>query len=224
MAAARHHVSDGAEVWLGVHDASTMLGVSSATLRRWSAAGKIEAFTTPGGHRRYARSMIQQLLHRSAGGEASVSELGESPVRMAGIVQGHVATACSGISWLGAADEETRRLLALSGFVMVDGLLGYIDAASPRDEDAAIRPAEEAAALHGRIAARHRGDLCETVAAFHRFRDLLIDDISELACQRGLGTSETTRILARANSGVDRLVVALVAAHGAAAEAAAAAG
>lgn len=50
-----------AEVWLSVHDAAAMLGVSSATLRRWCAHGDIEAFTTPGGHRRYALSAIRAL-------------------------------------------------------------------------------------------------------------------------------------------------------------------
>ena len=49
------------EVWLSVHDASAMLGVSPATLRRWSVAGEIEAFTTPGGHRRFALSL--SLIH-----------------------------------------------------------------------------------------------------------------------------------------------------------------
>lgn len=58
-----------AETWLSVHDASLMLGVSSATLRRWSAAGEVEAFTTPGGHRRYALSTLKALLPPAASEE-----------------------------------------------------------------------------------------------------------------------------------------------------------
>ena len=46
------------EEWLTVQDACALIGVSPATLRRWSAAGDVEAFTTPGGHRRFARSTI----------------------------------------------------------------------------------------------------------------------------------------------------------------------
>ena len=37
-----------AEEWLTVQDACALIGVSPATLRRWSAAGDVQAFTTPG--------------------------------------------------------------------------------------------------------------------------------------------------------------------------------
>ena len=33
--------------WLTIHEASDLIGVSPATLRRWSDAGEIRAFTTP---------------------------------------------------------------------------------------------------------------------------------------------------------------------------------
>lgn len=201
-----------------------MLGVSPATLRRWSAAGQIEVFTTPGGHRRYSRSMLERLLRPAAGGEGSTAALGESAERMAQVLRRHVRTACRDVTWVEETDDETRCVLALAGRAMVDGLLGYIDGVSQRTRERAIQPAMEAAGLHGRLAARHQGDLCETVAAFHRFRGLFMGDLSELACQHDLGTQETARLLARANEGVDRLIVALVAAHADISEALPAAG
>lgn len=63
------------ETWLSVQEASAMLGVSPATLRRWSAAGEVEAFTTPGGHRRFAVSTLSALLDRGCGdGPRSVED------------------------------------------------------------------------------------------------------------------------------------------------------
>jgi len=50
------------EEWLTLHEACSLVGVSPATLRRWSNNGDISTFTTPGGHRRYARSTILALL------------------------------------------------------------------------------------------------------------------------------------------------------------------
>lgn len=215
MMSGPRHVIDDPEVWLGVHDASAMLGVSPATLRRWSAAGKVAAFTTPGGHRRFARSMIEKLLPPPSTADTTVSSLGESSDRVARIVRRNVQAACCGTSWLEQADEDTRLALGVGGRMMVEGLLGYVDGDAPNEREAAIRPAIEAAVLHGRLAARHHGDLGETVGAFHRFRGLFIDDLAELACRRGLPTAEATRILGRANEGVDRLIVALVGAHAA---------
>ena len=50
------------EEWLTLSEACALVGVSPATLRRWSDNGDIRTFTTPGGHRRFARSAILDLL------------------------------------------------------------------------------------------------------------------------------------------------------------------
>ncbi|HEV8654065.1 MAG TPA: helix-turn-helix domain-containing protein, partial [Candidatus Limnocylindria bacterium] len=39
--------------WLTLGEASRILGVDPDTLRRWADNGKVEVFTTPGGHRRF---------------------------------------------------------------------------------------------------------------------------------------------------------------------------
>jgi hypothetical protein len=213
MGAPRHHVVDEPEVWLGVQDASVMLGVSPATLRRWSAAGKVRAFTTPGGHRRYAESTIRQLLGRAARLDLSLDGLGESPERVAGLVHRHLSPMSAGISWLPTVSPDGRRVLAHAGTAMVEGLLRYVEGSTEHECTAAIGPALEAAALHGRLAAQHGGDLGETLEAFHRFRGVLVDDLADLACRHGLATPEATWILTRANDGVDRLIVALVEAY-----------
>lgn len=196
-----------------------MLGVSPATLRRWSAAGKVRAFTTPGGHRRFAESTIRQLLGRAAGPDPSLHGLGESRETVARLVQRHLAPMYAGVSWLPALSPEGRRELAEAGSAMVQGLLGHVEGRTDHEGEASIRLAVEAAALHGWLAAEHHGDLGETLEAFHRFRGLLVNDLADLACRHGLSTPEATRILARANDAVDRLIVALVEAYARAGEA-----
>ena len=59
---ARAQAADRTREWLAVHEACELIGVSPATLRRLSDAGYIRAFTTPGGHRRFARSAILELV------------------------------------------------------------------------------------------------------------------------------------------------------------------
>jgi excisionase family DNA binding protein len=39
--------------WYPVSAAADFLGISSRTFLRWSAAGRIETWQTPGGHRRF---------------------------------------------------------------------------------------------------------------------------------------------------------------------------
>ena len=48
--------------WLGLHEASTLLGISLSTMRRWADAGKVPAYRTVGGHRRFQRHELETLL------------------------------------------------------------------------------------------------------------------------------------------------------------------
>src|SRR3954469_7100149 len=47
--------------WLSINDACRYLGVDQSTLRRWSDAGKVPVFRTPGGHRRNAEEAMRSL-------------------------------------------------------------------------------------------------------------------------------------------------------------------
>ena len=49
------------EQWLSLSQAAEMLGVHSTTLRRWADNGKITFMLTPGGHRRFALSDLNQF-------------------------------------------------------------------------------------------------------------------------------------------------------------------
>ena len=50
--------------WVSLSEASRVLGVSPATLRRWSDAGRLRVYTTPGGHRRFSRDALERPASR----------------------------------------------------------------------------------------------------------------------------------------------------------------
>ena len=56
--------------WLTLGQAAKYLGVAQSTMRKWSDLGRVSAFYTPGGHRRYRRSDLDQFLDRSGPGAA----------------------------------------------------------------------------------------------------------------------------------------------------------
>jgi excisionase family DNA binding protein len=57
--------------WLTLGQAAKYLGVAQSTIRKWSDQGRLPAFYTPGGHRRYRRSDLDAFLERSGPGGRS---------------------------------------------------------------------------------------------------------------------------------------------------------
>jgi excisionase family DNA binding protein len=57
--------------WLTLGQAAKFLGVAQSTIRKWSDQGRVPAFYTPGGHRRYRRRDLEAFLERSGPGGRS---------------------------------------------------------------------------------------------------------------------------------------------------------
>ena len=205
--------ADAVEEWLTVHDACALIGVSSATLRRWSAAGDVQAFTTPGGHRRFARSTILGLLPSARRQRPTLERLGETPQHMTRIYRRHAAQACHGVSWVAGLSEDELEPLRDHGRRIAGALLVFIDAATPEERRPAMLKAVGAATEYGRIAARGSGEIRETVEAFLRFRMLFLGELAQVARRRGLDTVEATNLLVTATQAIDQQLVALMSGH-----------
>ena len=54
--------------WLTLGQAAKYLGVAQSTIRKWSDQGRVPAFYTPGGHRRYRRADLDKFLESSGPG------------------------------------------------------------------------------------------------------------------------------------------------------------
>jgi excisionase family DNA binding protein len=58
-------VGSGQPEWLTLGQAAKYIGVAQSTMRKWSDLGRVSAFYTPGGHRRYRRADLDRFLDRS---------------------------------------------------------------------------------------------------------------------------------------------------------------
>jgi len=68
---------------LALGEASRLLGVDPDTLRRWADEGRVPAFTTPGGHRRFERRALERLIAaRRTGPAGGLASLGASQDRL----------------------------------------------------------------------------------------------------------------------------------------------
>jgi excisionase family DNA binding protein len=69
--ARRQQPGEGGADWLTLGQAARYLGVAQSTIRKWSDQGRLTAFYTPGGHRRYRQRDLDAFVAGSAGGAPS---------------------------------------------------------------------------------------------------------------------------------------------------------
>ncbi len=131
--------------------ASRVLGISPATLRRWSDAGRLRVFTTPGGHRRFSRSALERLLPADRSRRPSIGGAGLSPSRIARTYRRASRDAAPELPWVLTLSDEQRLLFRERGHVLAASLLQYLDA--PQPEAAAHHLEEASGSAKGR---RHR--------------------------------------------------------------------
>jgi excisionase family DNA binding protein len=77
--------SNGQQLVFTSSQAAVYLGISLATIRRWTDAGHIGCYRTPGGQRRFSRDQLDDFIgsmHRE--GPAARADLGHrAPARVA---------------------------------------------------------------------------------------------------------------------------------------------
>lgn len=198
-----------AEEWLGLGEAARLLGVTPNTLRRWTDRGHVGSFTTPGGHRRFARATIEALLPPSRSRRPHLADLGASGARIAAAYR-RTSPGGDAASWLDGIGEDERQRFRERGRRMVECLLAHLDADTPGPALANLREASDHAVDYGAQTAALGASLSEAIDAFVRFRQPFVEQLAETARSRGLDTREAIELLTDAESANDRLLVAFV--------------
>ena len=118
--------------WLTLGQAAKFLGVAQSTIRKWSDQGRVPAFYTPGGHRRYRRRDLEAFLDRSGPGGRTEGPLvlvvDDDPalrelIRVSLSLDGYTVREAASAEEALAAIEDTAPDLVLLDVVMpgVDG-------------------------------------------------------------------------------------------------------
>ena len=199
--------------WLSLADASRLLGVSTATLRRWSDAGRVRAFTTPGGHRRFSRSALERLLPADRTRRPSIVDAGLTPARLSRTYRREGRSGSPQLPWVLALTDEQRILFRERGHVLAASLVQYLDATRPETADHHLKSAQVSAAEYGSVAADLGLSLNQTVEGFLRFRAPFHHELAATARRRGFDTAETTDLLETAEQAMDTLLVATMTGH-----------
>jgi len=199
--------------WITLGEASRMLGIAPATLRRWSDAGRVRVFTTPGGHRRYRRAAVERLVPGDHHDRPSLVRSGLTSSRVVRAYREVARVAVREIPWLVRLDDAQRDWFRRHGHRLTGALLGYLDADEPIVTEHQLGEAIAEAAAFGRVAAGLDLSLSQAVEAFLQFRRPFIRQLTLVARQRGFDTEATVELLEAAEDVMDRLLIAAMTAH-----------
>ncbi len=200
--------------WLTLGEASSVLGVDPDTLRRWSDAGKVPVFHTPGGHRRFTRDAIQAMLPRPRRWRgSSLASIGEKPDRISAEFRRRVRSDVAEQDWRARLDEDSLRWFRERGVRMSDLLLGHLGSARPGRDEKHLAGAESLGREYGAEAARSGLSLGEATEAFLFFRARFMREIANVARRRSLDAARAASLFEEADRGLDRVILALINGH-----------
>jgi excisionase family DNA binding protein len=197
--------------WLSLGPASRLVGVGPDTLRRWARQGRIQAFTTPGGHRRFARRSLERLVATRRRGRTPLASLGATPERLSRAYRrSYAADRTEGTD--PAIETADRDAFRRDGRRLVTALLTHLDA---RDAATRARAERDAEALTDQLARRLSASgtsLTESVALFVAARRPFLAELGAIGRRRSLDTPRLSAAYEDASALLDRLLLRLVAA------------
>jgi len=198
------------EVFLNISEASRILGVSEAALRQWTDEGKIKAFVTPGGHRRYSRADLRKFMSahlRMLGVKDLVSEIEETVELHREIARKSLSSA----SWYHKLSQESQDHFADLGRRLLSLIVKYITEPSKREET--IHLARQVGRDMGETLAIHKLPLTDSVEAFLMHREPVVNASTSLLKRRDAFTGRVVDAIPLAINVIDETLVSLVAAH-----------
>jgi excisionase family DNA binding protein len=194
---------------LSISEAAQVLGVSEAALRLWTDEGKVKAFVTPGGHRRYSRAELKKFSSKEIkmlGVKDVVTEIEDtfgqhreiSKTYFSNIPEGDLA-------------RKYHQALAGSGHDLLQLIMTYIS--EPANRSATLEKIREVSARHGEISANLGLSLTDSVQAFLLHREPIIKSTTSLIKKREANSGRIINLIPMIGQVLDEALLAHVAAH-----------
>ncbi len=155
--------------WLTLEQASERLGIHPTTLRRWVDEGQIDAFLTPGGHRRFWLADLErfeQEHHRSRLPLLPMPEWADHAIAQ---TRQEITTQ----QWAAPYGEEERERQRMLGRRLIGLTLQYL--ATSGENDALLAEARSLGTEHARNAMNRGQSLLSLLQAISFFRTTLLE-------------------------------------------------
>ena len=164
--------------WVSLGEAAEIIGVHPATIRNWAERGDLPYRRTPGGHRRFRRSDLQQWLasHRlTKPTEAQIvvqSALGRTRLGIGDRQK------LANLAWYGRLSPEARETMRQQGLRLMDTLIHHL--ANPTSETG-LNTAREIGQTYGELLKTQGLRLSQALQGYFYFVDFLQEAVIQLS-------------------------------------------
>ena len=195
---------------LSIGQACKLLGVSEATLRNWTDEGKIKAFVTPGGHRRYVESELRSFIvaqSRMFTTQNLIDEMESEPRHKIQMARERMA----GASWYNSLDDAAKSKLRELGSTVYGLTVEYLTRKKDRDET--MRSAREVGRQFGEYLADVGISLTDALEAFIMHRSPLVQVASDIVNREGVLRGQAADAVPLVTQITDEVLLSLVEAY-----------
>ena len=194
------------DILISIHEASQMLGVSEVALRQWTDEGKIKAFITPGGHRRYSRSELKKLVST----QSKALGIKDLVLKLEDSVEEHREISREAVEH-NKMSGESHEQLAQQGRLLLTLIIKYITEPSRRNET--IEEVRAVGREHGMMLADMGLPLSDSVEAFLVHRGPIINAVTQMIKKKEGFTGRVVEAIPLCTHVMDEALVSLVVAH-----------
>jgi excisionase family DNA binding protein len=195
--------------WLSLGPASQLLGIDPDTLRRWADDGRVPAWTTPGGHRRFDAAALRHLTEaRRSPIRRPLTSLGASPERLSRVYRAHYASGAT-------TDEAEREAYRQAGRRLVSILVSYLDAESTDTRRRRRLETQASAVVEDQATRLALGgaSLTSAAARFVAARQPFLAELAAIGRRRSLDPTRLAELYSDAWALLDRLLLRFIDAH-----------
>jgi excisionase family DNA binding protein len=198
------------ETLVGISEACQILKVSETALRQWTDEGKIKAFVTPGGHRRYLVADLKKFMsssHRAIGIKDLATEIGETARLHREIGLRFFTDA----PWSDRLSKEREEELAELGRRLLNAIIRYVTV--PSDRTSTLNEVRDTGQGLGLALVNMGLSLSDSVTAFITHRDPILNVATGLMKKREAFSGRVVDAIPLVAHVMDEALVALVVAH-----------
>lgn len=195
---------------LTISEACQVMGVSEAALRQWTDEGKVKAFITPGGHRRYQEAELREMMHRYRHVHG-LKDLGDRLGSVVGREREVALQHMSGMPWYHRLDEGARDRFRERGRRLVDALARFV--ARPSSRDQVMEECRAIGREYGHDLAKTGLCLADALEAFIAHRTPISEATMEMLQNSAPMNKPALAAIGQINRVIDETLIALVQTH-----------